>query len=81
MIELSMIMWQEVMHVNVSATVMLTQALPPLLLKSHAGSLVFTSSSVAVPGAPTGAYAVSKFATEGIPCRYWPTSTGTVIFG
>lgn len=46
MIELSMIMWQEVMHVNVSATVMLTQALPPLLLKSHAGSLVFTSSSV-----------------------------------
>ena len=67
MIELSMTMWQEVMHVNVNATVMLTQALLPLLLRSHAGSLVFTSSSVGRTGrANWGAYAVSKFATEGI---------------
>ncbi|MGP1234746.1 YciK family oxidoreductase [Serratia sp. CY37646] len=67
MAELSITMWQEVMQVNVNATFMLTQALLPLLLKSHAGSLVFTSSSVGRTGrADWGAYAVSKFATEGM---------------
>lgn len=67
MAELSMAMWQEVMQVNVNATFMLTQALLPLLLKSCAGSLVFTSSSVGRSGrANWGAYAVSKFATEGM---------------
>ena len=46
---------------------MLTQALLPLLLKSDAGSLVFTSSSVGRRGrANWGAYATSKFATEGM---------------
>ncbi|EAX0034861.1 YciK family oxidoreductase [Salmonella enterica] len=59
--------WQDVMQVNVNATFMLTQALLPLLLKSDAGSLVFTSSSVGRQGrANWGAYAVSKFATEGM---------------
>lgn len=59
--------WQDVMQVNVNATFMLTQALLPLLLKSDAGSLVFTSSSVGREGrANWGAYAVSKFATEGM---------------
>ena len=59
--------WQDVMQVNVNATFMLTQALLPLLLKSDAGSLVFTSSSVGRPGrANWGAYATSKFATEGM---------------
>lgn len=59
--------WQEVMQVNVNATFMLTQALLPLLLKSDAGSLVFTSSSVGRQGrASWGAYATSKFATEGM---------------
>ena len=38
--------WQQVMQVNVNGTFMLTQALLPLLLRSDAGSLVFTSSSV-----------------------------------
>lgn len=38
------------MQVNVNATFMLTQALLPLLLKSDAGSLVFTSSSVGRQG-------------------------------
>ncbi|WP_366540512.1 SDR family NAD(P)-dependent oxidoreductase, partial [Salmonella enterica] len=39
----------------------------PLLLKSDAGSLVFTSSSVGRQGrANWGAYATSKFATEGM---------------
>ncbi|MRS13387.1 YciK family oxidoreductase [Enterobacteriaceae bacterium RIT691] len=59
--------WQDVMQVNVNGTFMLTQALLPLLLKADAGSLVFTSSSVGQQGrANWGAYAVSKFATEGM---------------
>ncbi|QOV62052.1 YciK family oxidoreductase [Kosakonia pseudosacchari] len=59
--------WNEVMQVNVNATFYLTQALLPLLLKSDCGSLVFTSSSVGRKGrANWGAYAVSKFATEGM---------------
>ncbi|ATM95794.1 short chain dehydrogenase [Yersinia frederiksenii] len=59
--------WQDVMQVNVNATFMLTQALLPLLLKSPSASLVFTSSSVGRQGrAEWGAYAVSKFATEGM---------------
>jgi len=59
--------WQQVMQVNVNATFMLTQALLPLLLKADCGSLVFTSSSVGRQGrANWGAYAVSKFATEGM---------------
>ena len=59
--------WQDVIQVNVNATFMLTQALLPLLLKSDAGSLVFTSSSVGRQGrANWGAYAASKFATEGM---------------
>lgn len=67
MAEQSITQWQEVMQVNVNATFMLTQALLPLLLKSPAGSLVFSSSSVGRLGrAHWGAYAVSKFATEGM---------------
>ncbi|WP_052281649.1 YciK family oxidoreductase [Kluyvera genomosp. 1] len=59
--------WQQVMQVNVNGTFMLTQALLPLLLKSESGSLVFTSSSVGREGrANWGAYAASKFATEGM---------------
>lgn len=59
--------WARVMHINVNVTFYLTQALLPLLLKSEAGSLVFTSSSVGRQGrAGWGSYAVSKFATEGM---------------
>ncbi len=59
--------WQAVMRVNVDVTFWLTQALLPLLLKSDGGSLVFTSSSVGKQGrAEWGAYAASKFATEGM---------------
>ncbi|WP_370971847.1 YciK family oxidoreductase [Enterobacter wuhouensis] len=59
--------WQEVMQVNINGTFFLTQALLPLLLRSDSGSLVFTSSSVGREGrANWGAYAVSKFATEGM---------------
>ncbi len=67
MIEQTPDIWAKVMQVNVNATFFLTQALLPLLLKSEAGSLVFTSSSVGRQGrADWGAYAVSKFATEGM---------------
>lgn len=67
MAEQDITVWQEVMQVNVNATFMLTQALLPLLLKSPSASLVFTSSSVGRQGrAGWGAYAVSKFATEGM---------------
>lgn len=60
-------LWHDVMQVNVNATFMLTQALLPLLLKAPHASLVFTSSSVGKKGrANWGAYAVSKFATEGL---------------
>ncbi|TKK15696.1 YciK family oxidoreductase [Enterobacter cancerogenus] len=59
--------WQQVMQVNVNGTFFLTQALLPLLLNSDSGSLVFTSSSVGREGrANWGAYAASKFATEGM---------------
>lgn len=65
--ELDPAVWREVMQINLDATFYLTQALLPLLLKSDAGSLVFTTSSVGRTGrAGWGAYAVSKFATEGM---------------
>lgn len=58
--------WQEVMQVNVNAQFLLTRHLLPLLQAAPAASIVFTSSSVGRTGrAYWGAYAVSKFATEG----------------
>ena len=59
--------WETVMQVNVNAAFYLTRALLPLLMKSDDASVVFTSSSVGRKGrAFWGAYAVSKFATEGL---------------
>ena len=59
--------FMRVMHVNVNAMFMLTQALLPLLKLSQDASVVFTSSSVGRKGrAYWGAYGVSKFATEGL---------------
>ena len=58
--------WQKVMQVNVNAQMMLTQAMLPLLKEAPHASVVFTSSGVGRQGrAYWGAYAVSKFATEG----------------
>ncbi|MEL7024679.1 MAG: YciK family oxidoreductase [Pseudomonadota bacterium] len=58
--------WQEVMHVNVTAGFALTKVLLPLLREAR-GRIIFTSSSVGRRGrAFWGAYAVSKFATEGL---------------
>jgi NAD(P)-dependent dehydrogenase (short-subunit alcohol dehydrogenase family) len=58
--------WCRVMHVNVTAAFALTQVLLPALKQSAEASVLFTSSSVGRQGrAYWGAYAVSKFATEG----------------
>jgi len=58
--------WQEVMRVNVNAQFLLTRYLLPQLQAAPAASIVFTSSGVGRTGrAYWGAYAVSKFATEG----------------
>ncbi|MCY1397821.1 putative oxidoreductase YciK [compost metagenome] len=59
--------FMRVMQVNVNAMFMLTSTLLPLLKLSRDASVVFTSSSVGRKGrAYWGAYAVSKFATEGL---------------
>jgi NAD(P)-dependent dehydrogenase (short-subunit alcohol dehydrogenase family) len=59
--------WCRVLHVNVTAAFALTQVLLPALKKSADASVVFTSSSVGRRGrAYWGAYAVSKFAIEGL---------------
>ncbi len=60
-------MWQQVMHVNVTTAFALTQVCLPLLHKSDDASIIYTSSGVGRRGrAFWGAYAVSKFATEGL---------------
>ena len=59
--------WLEVMHVNANAAFIVTRALMPLLDESDDASVVFTSSGVGRRGrAQWGAYAVSKFALEGL---------------
>ncbi len=58
--------WLEVMQVNVNAQFLLTRHLLPLLQAAPNASILFTSSGVGRTGkAYWGAYAVSKFATEG----------------
>ena len=60
-------MWQKVMHVNVTAAFAITQVCLPLLHRADDASIIFTSSGVGRVGKPFwGAYAVSKFATEGL---------------
>lgn len=59
--------WVEVLHVNLTAPFVMTQVLLPLLNKSGDASIIFTSSGVGRQGrAYWGAYAVSKFGTEGL---------------
>jgi len=61
------ILWQQVMHVNVTAAFALTQVCLPMLQAASDPSIIFTSSGVGRVGkAFWGAYAVSKFATEGL---------------
>lgn len=59
--------WYRVMHINVTAAFALTHVLVPALKRSQDASVIFTSSSVGRRGrAYWGAYAVSKFAIEGL---------------
>ena len=59
--------WDKVMKVNVTAQFQMTQALMPVLEKSADASVIFTTSGVGRVGRSFwGAYAVSKFAVEGM---------------
>ncbi len=59
--------WLRVMHVNLNAPFMLTQACLPLLRKASQASLVFVSDTVGRRAkAYWGAYAASKFGLEGL---------------
>jgi NAD(P)-dependent dehydrogenase (short-subunit alcohol dehydrogenase family) len=61
------VLWQKVMHVNVTSVFAMTQVFLPLLNKSDDPSVIYTSSGVGRTGkAFWGAYAASKFATEGL---------------
>lgn len=61
------VQWQRVLHVNLTAAFALTQVLLPMMQQADDPSIIFTSSSVGRVGkAFWGAYAVSKFATEGL---------------
>lgn len=59
--------WRDLIQVNVHSQFLLAKALLPLLRDAPSASLVFTTSGVGRQGrAYWGAYAVSKFATEGM---------------
>lgn len=59
--------WQDIMQINVTAAMLMTQALLPVMRLAEKPSIVFTSSGVGRKGrAFWGPYAVSKFATEGL---------------
>lgn len=59
--------WQDILQVNLNSQFYLTQALLGVMKKAPHPSIVFTSSGVGRKGrAYWGAYAVSKFATEGL---------------
>jgi NAD(P)-dependent dehydrogenase (short-subunit alcohol dehydrogenase family) len=59
--------WCKVLHVNLTATFILTRTLLPLLRRADDASIVLTSSSVARQGrAYWGAYAASKAGTENL---------------
>jgi NAD(P)-dependent dehydrogenase (short-subunit alcohol dehydrogenase family) len=59
--------WNKVMQVNATAPFLLSRAMIPLLRQSDDASVIFTSSGVGRKAkAYWGAYAVSKFAVEGL---------------
>lgn len=59
--------FERVMKINVNAQFVLVKTLLPLLRQSDSGSIIFTTSSVGRKGrANWGAYAISKFAVEGM---------------
>jgi NAD(P)-dependent dehydrogenase (short-subunit alcohol dehydrogenase family) len=59
--------WHQVLRINLTAPMLLTQACLPLLRRSSDASILFTSDRVGRRGkAYWGAYGVSKFALEGL---------------
>ncbi|HEX2386066.1 MAG TPA: YciK family oxidoreductase [Candidatus Binatia bacterium] len=59
--------WEEVIHINVTSTFAVTQAALRLMMARRQGSIINISSGVGRIGkARWGAYAVSKFAVEGL---------------
>ncbi len=59
--------FENIMKVNVTAQAVLTKSMFPILRKSENASIVFTSSGVGREGREFwGAYAISKFAVEGM---------------
>tara|TARA_B100000378_G_scaffold31965_1_gene23918 strand:+ start:1967 stop:2713 length:747 start_codon:yes stop_codon:yes gene_type:complete len=59
--------WREVMKVNLESSFLLTKSLLPALKRPNHSSIIFTSSGVGRKGkAYWGAYAISKFAIEGL---------------
>jgi NAD(P)-dependent dehydrogenase (short-subunit alcohol dehydrogenase family) len=59
--------WERVLRVNLTAPFVITQRLAPLLRKGDHPAIVFVSSGAGRQGrARWGAYAVSKFAVEGL---------------
>jgi NAD(P)-dependent dehydrogenase (short-subunit alcohol dehydrogenase family) len=59
--------WQRLLHINLTAPHILTQALLPLLAKAGDAAVVFTTDSSARQGrAYWGAYGVAKIALEGL---------------
>ena len=59
--------WDTCMNVNVRSQFLMTKALLPLMALGDDGKIIYTTSSVGRKGrAHWGAYAVSKFATEGL---------------
>jgi NAD(P)-dependent dehydrogenase (short-subunit alcohol dehydrogenase family) len=68
--------FENIMKVNVTAQAMLTKCMFPLLRKSPLASVIFTSSGVGRKGREFwGAYAISKFATEGM-MQTWAAEVG-----
>jgi len=67
--------WTKVMQVNVTSQHLITKALMPILEASDNASVIFTTSGVGRVGrAYWGAYAVSKFAVEGM-VQTWAAET------
>ena len=59
--------WRRVSKINFESSLLLTRSLLPILLIPDNSSIAFTSSGVGRKGkAYWGAYAISKFATEGL---------------
>jgi len=60
-------LWYTTMQVNINTPFLITRAALPLLKKSAAASIIFTTDAVGKKSkAYTGAYGVSKFAIEGM---------------